>query len=90
MCKRERERERERPNDIILFAIYTMDKEGLHSVSEPLRHFSWRKMDRIGITSVTWNHLASPKHLGEVVILNLSMHIMAHKFSILQNLRSHS
>ena len=44
----------------------------------------------MGITWVAWNHLATPKCLGGVGILNLSMHMMARRFSLLQDMCSYS
>ena len=38
----------------------------------------------MGITWVAWNHLGTPKRLGGTGILNLSKHMMAHRFSFLQ------
>ena len=40
----------------------------------------------MGITWVPWNHLATPKRLGGTGILNLSKHMMAHRFSLVQSL----
>ena len=44
----------------------------------------------MGITWVVWNHLATPKRLGEVGILNLSKHMMDLRFSLLQEMCSNS
>ena len=44
----------------------------------------------MGITWVLWNHLATPKRLGGIVILNLSKHMMARRFSFLQDMCSNS
>ena len=44
----------------------------------------------MGITWVAWNHLATPKRLGGTGILNLSKHMMARRFSLLQDMCSNS
>ena len=44
----------------------------------------------MGITWVAWNHLATPKRLGGTGILNLSKHMMARRFSLLQDMCSKS
>ena len=40
----------------------------------------------MGITGVTWNHLATPECLGRVAILDLSMHMMIDTFSLLEDM----
>ena len=55
-------------------------KKALHSILRPLRYLLWEKRDKMGITWVVWNHLATPKRLGGTGILNLSKHMMAHRF----------
>ena len=44
----------------------------------------------MGITWVAWNHLATPKRLRGTGILNLSKLMMAHTFSLLQDMCSNS
>ena len=44
----------------------------------------------MGITWVAWNHLATPKRLGGTGILNLFKHMMARRFSLLQDMCSNS
>ena len=44
----------------------------------------------MGITWVAWNHLATLKRLGGTGILNLSKHMMARRFSLLQDVCSTS
>ena len=44
----------------------------------------------MGITWVAWNHLETPKRLGGTGILNLSKHMMARRFSLLQDMCSTS
>ena len=45
-------------------------KKALHSLLQPLRYLLWKKSDKMGITWVAWNHLATPKRLGGTGILN--------------------
>ena len=54
-------------------------KKALHSILQPLRYLLWKKRDKMGITWVAWNHLATPKRLGGTGILNLSKHMMARR-----------
>ena len=61
-------------------------KKALHSILQPLQYLLWKKRDKMGITWVAWNHLATPKRLGGVGILNLSKHMMARRFSLLQDM----
>ena len=65
-------------------------KKALHSILQPLRYLLWKKRDKMGITWVAWNHLATPKRLGGTGILNLSKHMMARRFSLLQDMCSES
>ena len=76
-----RERERDLP-------LLPWTKKALHSVWQPLRYLLWKKRDKMGITWVVCIHQATPKRLGVAGILNLSMHMMAHGFSILQDMCS--
>ena len=60
-------------------------KKALHSILQPLRYLLWKKRDKMGITWVAWNHLATPKRLGGTGILNLSKHMMARRFSLFED-----
>ena len=62
-------------------------KKALHFV---LRYLLWKKRDKMGITWVVWNHLATPKRLGGIGIWNLSKHMMARILSLLQDMCSNS
>ena len=44
----------------------------------------------MGITWVAWNHLATPKRLGGTGILDLSMHMMARRFSLKTCVQTHN
>ena len=52
---------------------------------QPIRFMLWRKGEMKGVTWISWDHLATPKRLGGVGILNLEMHLMAHRFALLQD-----
>ena len=38
------------------------------------------------VTWISWNYLATHKWLGGAAILDLEMHLMAHKFALLLNI----
>ena len=70
-------------HDINYLSLFPWTKKVLHSALQALRYLLWKKRDNMGITWVAWNHLATPKHLGGA---NLSMHMMARRFSLLQDM----
>ena len=40
----------------------------------------------MGVTWISWDHLATPKRLGGATILDLEMHLMARNFALLQDI----
>ena len=68
-----------------------IDKESFAFCFTTSSYLLWKKRDNMGITWVPWNHLATPKRLGKVGILNLSKHMMmAPRFSSIQDMCSNS
>ena len=63
-------------NTMILYYVSLLQwtKKYLHSIQQPLRHLVWRKRDKWINTQVAYNHLATPKRLGRVAILELYMY----------------
>ena len=78
------------PMILYYLPLFPWTKKALHSILQPLRYLLWKKTNKMGITSVAWSHLAIPKRLGGTRILNLSKHMMAHRFSLLQDMCSNS
>ena len=46
----------------------------------------WRKGEAIGVTWISWDHLATPKRLGGATILELEMHLMACRVALLRDM----
>ena len=71
------------PMILYYLTLLAQTKKALHSILQPLRYLLWCKRDKMRITWVAWNQLATPKCLGGARILKLSKHMMARRFSLL-------
>ena len=47
----------------------------------------WHKEENMGVTQFSQDHLATCKQLGGAIILNLEIHLMAHWFALLWDMR---
>ena len=74
------------PMILYFLPLLPWTKKALQAMLQPLRFMLWRKKDRRGVAWVSWEHLATPKRLGGVTILNLDMHLMARRFSLLRDM----
>ena len=53
---------------------------------QPIWFMLWRNEEMMGVTWISWDHLATPKRLGGATILDLERHLMARRFTLLQDI----
>ena len=66
---------------LILMLLYYLPllrwtKKALQNMLQPLQFMLWQKGETMGVTWISWDHLATPKRLGSAIILDLKMHLM--------------
>ena len=70
---------------IIFFTLLPWTKKTLQNMLQPIRFMFWRKGERMGVTWISWDHLATPKMLGDAAILDFEMHLMPCRFALLRD-----
>ena len=66
--------------------LFPCTKKALQILVQPCQFMLWRKEETMGVTWISWDHLATLKRLGGVAILDLEMHLMARGFALLQDM----
>ncbi|MCO5594133.1 hypothetical protein L7F22_048154 [Adiantum nelumboides] len=61
--------------------------KAISQVTQPVRFMLWKKNNlKPGIVWVSWPHISTPKRMGGVAILDLWMHMLARRWSLLQDM----
>ena len=61
-------------------------KKALLNMLQPIRFMLWWTGERMRVTWISWDHLATPKWLGGATILDLEMHLMALNRKVLRDI----
>ena len=74
------------PMLLYFLPLLPWSKKALQDMLQPIRFMLWRKGEMMGVTWISWDHLATPKRLGGAAILNLEKHLMARRFALLRDI----
>ena len=61
-------------------------KKALQILLQPLQFMLWWKGEKMGVTWISLDHLATPKRLGGATIWDLEMHVMTRIFALLRDM----
>ncbi|MCO5600621.1 hypothetical protein L7F22_054736 [Adiantum nelumboides] len=60
-------------------------KKALTALTQPIRFMLWKKKGNVpGLTWVSWKHITCPKRLGGAALLDVWIHLLARRWSLLQ------